>query len=76
MKLSPNMLAAVEMARKGGGFLERRPGGFWTWPDCPNRTNIGWPTESVVNGTQTVRALISRGVFEETDWRQQSGGLK
>ncbi len=61
--ISASMIAAIEMARKHGGTLEIRPGGFWTWPGCPAVAN-GVPEWYVP--TVTVRGLTVRRLAEIT----------
>ena len=61
--ISTTMKCALQVAAKFGGVLERRPGGFWTYPTC------GWAdslcrTPSWHVGTQTVNSLLSRKLAE------------
>jgi len=61
--LSPTMLEALAAVGRRGGELVRRPGGYWTWPDCPpSRPGAEAPEWHASTGT--VRALEARGLVE------------
>jgi hypothetical protein len=62
--LSRTMKAALALAKDGGGFLERLPGGFWVKPGT-KFISYGH-TDGPNFGSTTVNALISRGVVEVT----------
>ncbi|SRR6266576_1447772 len=64
MKLSLTMRTALERARRAGGMLHRWPGGFWT--DAPFTGERAFPDWSAA--TQTVAALVDRGLFTPVDW--------
>lgn len=60
---SPTMLKALRLASDGG--LERRKGGFWTSPACPERPapdgDYGIPDAYV--DARTVKACVARGLL-------------
>lgn len=65
MNLTATQLDALDKARRfGGGLLERRRGGFWTYPGCRSRTGAEAPVWSV--GWETIDALRNRGVLRVT----------
>jgi hypothetical protein len=59
-QLSPTMQDAVAYAKKRGGKILRRPGGYWG--------------EHPWFGTTTIQALISRGVAEYSQWQERKSG--
>lgn len=68
-KLSATMQRAIDVARDHGDALIRKPGGYWTYPDCPCSTIRGFDVHEIPDwyvGTNTVYALIERGVVEIT----------
>ena len=65
--LSPTMKSAYHEIWTHGGIVERRPGGYWTWPHC--LSSGGVPTTYF--GTSTIEALVRRGKLEYTA-RQES----
>lgn len=73
MKISATMAEALATAHEHGGMLERRAGGFWTYPKCPcseRRSDV--PTWYVAAGT--VQALVTRGELEYTQHRETGWG--
>lgn len=67
-KLSPTQKETLEKAMAGNG-LWRLPGGFWVpWKDKDQKREWG----SWFAGTQTVQALIDRGLLVPHD-RMRSG---
>lgn len=58
--LSPTMKTALHEIYSHGGIVERRPGGYWTWPQC--LSNGGVPINYF--GTSTIEALVARGKLE------------
>lgn len=71
-KLSVPMACALAETIDRGGQLVRREGGFWTKPGEPY--NSRGPAYAWYIGTNTVRALVGRGYFEETAWRTGHDG--
>jgi hypothetical protein len=70
VKLSPTMRHALTFAEQNGGRLIRHSGGYWSsreWVD-PGLGNV--PSFS----TNTAHALVTRGVAEYTDWRENRNG--
>jgi hypothetical protein len=63
--LSDVMLAALRFAGEHDGQLVRRPGGFWTWPDC---REVGGVPEWYVTA-HTINALVDRGLLTTPDYR-------
>jgi len=61
--LSPTMKTALHEIYSHGGIVERRPGGYWTWPQC--LSNGGVPL--AYYGTTTIEALVARGKLEYTN---------
>jgi len=55
-QLSPTMKSALHEIYSHGGIVERRPGGYWTWPQC--LSNGGVPITYF--GTSTIEALVAR----------------
>lgn len=71
MKLSASMQLALDKAKEHGGELHRWPGGFWTYPGCDRigrsyGDSSGYSVPLWHCGTNTVMALVSRGVLEIT----------
>lgn len=62
--LSPTMQRAVEYAKESGGKIVRYPGGFWAKQNWRGEQYEKW------YGTTTIQALVSRGVFEYTQWHE------
>lgn len=65
MKLSPTMIDALDMAVREGA-LHRYTGGRWAGPNAP-RDRHGDLCEWF--GTNTVFALVSRGLLRTAGWR-------
>ena len=62
--LSDAMELGMELAQEHGQ-LHRRPGGYWTPPAEPMRPGKRGPWEDQRHvGTQTVDALVRRGLLE------------
>lgn len=63
MKLSETMQEALDKLKEHGA-LERMPGGFWTYRDCPVKIShpLGGQVPSWYAGTRTIEALVDRGV--------------
>jgi len=59
VKLSPSMVEALEFARREGGSLIRHPGGYWA--------GEAWKSPMPSMGTNTIIALIDRGLFAVTE---------
>lgn len=69
--ISETMRAALNKAYTcGDGFLERRPGGFWTYPGCSWCGNA--PQWYV--GTSTINALIDRELVTVAQWQEGRRG--
>lgn len=68
--LSPSMQSALKLAGSRG-TLRRAPGGYWV----PNVADFIPASRGPRNwaSTQTVRAMVARGVGEFTDWEQLRG---
>jgi hypothetical protein len=66
--LSPTMKSTLHEIYSHGGIVERRPGGYWTWPQCPS--NGGVPL--VYYGTTTINALVDRGKMKYTAHKESS----
>lgn len=67
-KLSATMAVALAECIEHGGELVRWQGGFWTYPNCAvahERKDYRVPAWYV--GTETVRALATRGYLEATE---------
>ncbi len=62
-ELTPTMKDALHQIYCHGGMVERRPGGYWTWPQC--LSNGGVPL--TYYGTTTIEALVTRGKLEYTN---------
>ena len=58
MSVSPTMQAALDMLEQHGA-LERRPGGFWTFPGCVE-TRPTVPDWNVA--VNTIEALVDRNL--------------
>ena len=69
---SASMQEALEKA-KHYGSLERRPGGYWTYPGCPMLNNYA-PHWYV--GRETVRGLVLRGSLIFTHYKRDATGLQ
>lgn len=67
-KISAVMADALANAHDHGRVLERRAGGFWTWPGCPSITldKQTGPVPTWYVSTGTVQGLITRGLMEVT----------
>lgn len=70
LKMSATMVAALDDIHLHGGKVERRQGGFWTYPGCP--TNGGVPHWYL--GTSTVEALVTRGWLRYTQMQKGRRG--
>jgi hypothetical protein len=73
-KLSPTMLRAIDLAQQNGNKLYRHSGGFWagkSFSEEHSRNPDGTPTSE---DTNTVHALVTRGVAEYTDHRTNARG--
>jgi hypothetical protein len=69
IKLSRQMRKAVDKARDHGGLLIRRPGGYWTYENCPGEKGV--PEWYIT--LPTVRALVDRGVMIFSEHHQRDG---
>ena len=65
-KLSPTMQAAVDYTKEHGGIY-RYPGGFWARKHWQGRNEFYF-------GTTTIQALVSRGIFEYSEWKENKTG--
>lgn len=68
--LSPTMTDMLEEIAAHGGIVERRPGGYWTWPGCASSGGVPityW-------GTTTVQALVDRGRLSYSKHQQSRQG--
>lgn len=64
--LTPEQDCVTRLAHANGGRLTRYPGGFWTTADAwERRDSLGFPEGGRSGGTQTIRALIRKGVLVE-----------
>jgi hypothetical protein len=64
-KLSATMAIALAETIDHGGELVCWQGGYWTYPNCSIYEERGGYRVPIWNvGTDTVRALVSRGYFE------------
>lgn len=70
-KLSATMAIALAEAIDHGGVLERRAGGFWTFPGAQStaRNSFEWWV-----GASTIQALVTRGELQYTQWKEGRGG--
>jgi hypothetical protein len=60
---------AVAKARATGGELVLRPGGFWTFPGCPDgQPFMGKAVPEWNVGEGLIDALIEAGRLEAVDW--------
>ena len=74
VKLSPAMLAALELAEKyGSDSLRRVAGGFWLNGTDVTQRYARKPGDSYA-ATGTVRALVARGVMAWSEWSQNRAG--
>lgn len=63
---TPFQLETIAALRKAGQTVLRRlPGGFWTYPGCPDGAKPGVPEWYVT--TQTVRAMEDRGLLARSN---------
>lgn len=69
-ELSPTMKTALHEIYSHGGTAARRPGGYWTWPQC--LSNGGVPL--TYYGTPTIEALVARGKMQYTAWQEGRRG--
>lgn len=64
--ISPTMQELIRYMTENDGKIERHPGGFWA--------RKGWTGVSEINyGTTSVQALVSRGLADYTDWKENRG---
>ncbi len=76
MELSETMQEAIDYAIEHGGELVRYPGGWWAREGWPGYGASSLKSEAWFYGfgTRTVRALVSRGLAEYTDFRNGKRG--
>lgn len=67
--LSKTMLAVLAVIRDHGGIIERKPGGFWTYPECPCPGIWEWWA-----GSTTIGALVRRNELRWTEWQSGKRG--
>jgi hypothetical protein len=63
-KPSPPSETQIEVIRtlsENGGTAERRPGGFWTFPGCPEQQARAQKMPAWYFSEQTLEAMESRG---------------
>lgn len=65
--LSPTMKDAYNFIKENGDKLYRHPGGFWSKKEWRSYREKYF-------GTNTIKALVARGVAEYTDWQQGRRG--
>jgi hypothetical protein len=70
MKLSPTMQHAITLAKSDGGRLMRFEGGYWSVPQWAADSRGLIPSFS----TNTAHALVTRGVAEYTEWKENRNG--
>lgn len=68
-ELSPRMSDALAKLKEHGR-LERHPGDYWTFPDCPRISGVFvWAV-----GDNTLNALVTRGKATFADWQEGRRG--
>lgn len=70
-KLSQTMVDAIALAKSGDGTLVRYPGGYWSKVGYSNKDFEVTGHKIPHAGTQTVRALVERGVAVDITDRVQ-----
>lgn len=73
-KLSPTQSDCVKAAASNNGVLCRYAGGFWSARDVEMKTSMGAAIPAWHFSTNTIRALIDRGVFEVLEEQKSQRG--
>lgn len=66
-KPSKTQREVLDVLRREGGVIERRSGGFWTYPHASQKPviGVGYVPEWHV-GTNTVQSMLRKGLLIET----------
>lgn len=67
--LSQTMRALLDCIAEHGGEIERFPGGYWTVA----KTVAQFGAQRTW-GTTSIEALVSRGMLEYTEWKENRAG--
>jgi len=73
-QLSAKQQECVDAALEHGGVLVKYSGGFWSCRNAEMKTIMHFQAPDWSYGTQTIRALIKKGVFRVTKEKTWEGG--
>jgi len=73
IQLSPKQQDCLNAARNHGNVLVKYAGGFWSCRNAEMKTIMHFQAPDWSYGTQTIRALIKKGVFEVTKEKEWEG---